>query len=524
MKNVTFRNKMTIQKLCYRLLVLVFFFSKCTVLLSLSLNSHCRCPKVQYLSNYDTTMSISRRFLSRKTKLYSYNWDNVESLDIQCNPKVTQTSNDNFGDNTDNNNSILAEESLTRRKVMVAAMAGLNAETAWKTAVSMASADASLLQSNNDILPPDTIQKLQTGRAVIVPNWLSIEEVRALRKDAQNCFQTGRFTNFILSRNPKKADKAANDRWIMPSFAAVRTTNGANLGPFADPELGDFSTRALFKAKMAQVKAYLAQELYNRPTLVDDGLEQSHEIEYLRYGQGAFLQRHTDEHHVELKRPNGSRLPKKANASRRSITWMVYLNENWDTQQNGGQLRLHERAFPAANPVGSNGNDLQVGWLKSTQITGKDENGSTIRELQEQPVFLDPFQPGPENENCILYTTEGENLQRRNLSSKPFANIALYLGGGDAMARKLMVENALDASRLHLIDAPKSLVSSILVKGSSDRDDYKGEDGGEKIKEVSPKAGTLVVFDSVSLPHEVLVTNKERFGIQGWFHEKLGYS
>ena len=54
----------------------------------------------------------------------------------------------------------------------------------------------------------------------------------------------------------------------------------------------------------------------------------------------------------------------------------------------------------------------------------------------------------------------------------------------------------------------------------ADRGDA-GEDGGERMRDIVPKAGTLVMFDSVSLPHEVLQTNRERFAIQGWFHEKL---
>ena len=39
-------------------------------------------------------------------------------------------------------------------------------------------------------------------------------------------------------------------------------------------------------------------------------------------------------------------------------------------------------------------------------------------------------------------------------------------------------------------------------------------------RDVLPAAGTLVLFDSVTLPHEVLATkSRERFAISGWFHE-----
>ena len=39
-------------------------------------------------------------------------------------------------------------------------------------------------------------------------------------------------------------------------------------------------------------------------------------------------------------------------------------------------------------------------------------------------------------------------------------------------------------------------------------------------RDVLPTAGTLVLFDSVTLPHEVRPTNhRERFAASGWFHE-----
>ena len=40
-------------------------------------------------------------------------------------------------------------------------------------------------------------------------------------------------------------------------------------------------------------------------------------------------------------------------------------------------------------------------------------------------------------------------------------------------------------------------------------------------QEISPAAGTLVLFDSVGVPHEVMPTiDRERFACSGWFHDK----
>ena len=72
--------------------------------------------------------------------------------------------------------------------------------------------------------------------------------------------------------------------------------------------------------------------------------------------------------------------------------------------------------------------------------------------------------------------------------------------------------------RFHLIDAPKSAASAYLPPVGE-----AGEDGGERVRDIVPRGGTLVLFDSVSLPHEVLATNRLRYGLQGWFHEKLYY-
>ena len=49
-----------------------------------------------------------------------------------------------------------------------------------------------------------------------------------------------------------------------------------------------------------------------------------------------------------------------------------------------------------------------------------------------------------------------------------------------------------------------------------------GEDGGERVLDVSPEGGSLVLFDSVSVPHEVLATRgRVRIAASGWFHETV---
>jgi SM-20-related protein len=45
------------------------------------------------------------------------------------------------------------------------------------------------------------------------------------------------------------------------------------------------------------------------------------------------------------------------------------------------------------------------------------------------------------------------------------------------------------------------------------------EDGSEKILDILPKGGRLVVFLSGEIPHEVLPTKKERISITGWLRD-----
>jgi hypothetical protein len=300
----------------------------------------------------------------------------------------------------------------------------------------------------------------------------------------------------------------------MPSFYPSKGTDG----PWVDANIGNSDARARFKKRMGALKAELSRELHDRVTLLEDGA-QTHEMSYTRYGPGAFLPRHTDEHHTELKKaPAGasSASPsspgsagRKAPATRRSVTWLVYLNEQWDAERDGGELRVHERAAPSESRVGARGKDLQIGWLRATPTQG------------EQPVFLDAARRAPEGGSpeatCMLYACAADG-STRDLSAKPFAaSPTLYLSGGDFFAKKLLVDRPADAERFHLIDSPKSPASAFLPPVAD-----TGEDGGERVRDFAPEAGTLILFDSVSIPHEVLATKgRERFACSGWFHEQL---
>ena len=54
-----------------------------------------------------------------------------------------------------------------------------------------------------------------------------------------------------------------------------------------------------------------------------------------------------------------------------------------------------------------------------------------------------------------------------------------------------------------------------------DRDRPPNDGGGWTILDVTPAAGTLVLFDSVTLPHLVMevMRLRQRIAATGWFHE-----
>ena len=83
-----------------------------------------------------------------------------------------------------------------------------------------------------------------------------------------------------------------------------------------------------------------------RESLIPEGTRK-HEMTYNLYNPGAQLGRHLDEHHEETKGVKGWMLP-----TRRSVTWLVYLNDGW-TAEEGGTLRCYPRQRPSKAPVGA---------------------------------------------------------------------------------------------------------------------------------------------------------------------------
>jgi len=205
-----------------------------------------------------------------------------------------------------------------------------------------------------------------------------------------------------------------------------------------------------------------------------------------------------DERHEETKGPRGWMLP-----SRRSVSWLIYLS---DADIQGGELRSFVKKNFNSNEqeVGSHSGNLQVGWLD-------------VDEYSTVPAYMNSWYrpPGIGSKNvepfCILYTIIDGKEQ---YISKPWIN-------------------SMDASFADFITAQKQLsqdlgffTSTSFSRGFKLLEDRQVWDAGlappgSVVEDVAPKRGSLVMFDSATVPHEVLTVKVGvRPALAGWFHEQ----
>jgi Rps23 Pro-64 3,4-dihydroxylase Tpa1-like proline 4-hydroxylase len=359
-------------------------------------------------------------------------------------------------------------------------------------------------------LPDSVVETINRGDIAQVENFLSQSEVSKLRADAQLLFRDGHFITDSLANYGKNAgakDKAQfdirRDRSVCPAYIPSK----AQLGPFVNEQLGNSDTRRRLTETIASVRQDLSKGL-DRPGMaaLPDGMY-NHELSYTRFGAGAFLKRHVDEHHEELKGVRGW-----STATRRSLSWLIYLNESdWDAQKDGGCLRTYPRIARNVDKVGAHNGDLQIGWLSPT-----------AQDPMERPVFLDGRRQG-EPGNCALYyiqsdNDEGGRIRVPKYLTKDFkADPYLFLSTGDWVVQHVLIQDRMFGERFHYLEPPKSQLTNFM---DANLKTNTAATVGEGVLDIPPTGGTLVVFDSVSLPHEVLATSeRERWAISGWFHE-----
>ena len=357
------------------------------------------------------------------------------------------------------------------------------------------------------ILLPRHFSTLTRGGVVEVPNFLSSGQTNALRRDIKQLRDLGEFEASGL-RNNSEQDGPIEAYGESDRLVRIITHD---LG-------GDIMARTEFDDILESLRAELSSSL----GLTLSCAEQYYSI----YGPGSYLACHMDERHEDTKGDRGWE-----SRSRRSVSWLVYLSEeDWEIPGgagSGGNFRGYVRSeCQTAARCGSHEGDLQVGWL--------------ARAEGDEPVFLDSWvqsKATPEVDSSV----KGGDVLWRPLSQLYCTS---FTGNRDAVSPAFSSDSeswpvpadgvgftanelqAAFAAQLHVpLRGLFSATDSVFHRDDLDlEEDGKQPDdpwGSQRVVDVSPSGGKLVLFDSVAVPHEVLpVASGERFAVAGWFHER----
>jgi len=372
-------------------------------------------------------------------------------------------------------------------------------------------------RANTDpLISQEDVAKISNGGVAVISNFVPPDLVERMRKDASELKKQGQFRPDGLTNNALGGSRQQGF-----TKSADRQTFRGNDQSWYNSKLGDYQTRLEFDSLLATVRTQLATEL-NRPTLLGSAASgekreqineqsQRHEITYNWYEPAAKLGRHLDEHHEETKGPKGWRYP-----SRRSVTWLVYLNDEWAVEE-GGALRCHPRSSHdntvvdsvVGGPIGSHEGNLQVGWIDD-----------------HTPVYLDAFR---DSGQTALYSCKNKDNQKRVYWSKRDFDVPAQPIDFEIFLPKNIrprFEQISTARKDPRFAADKvntnnnnAAEDQKLVASTTTTNDINLHKDNEL--KVIPTGGTLVLFDSVTLPHSVLeVTGKrQRIAATGWFHE-----
>lgn len=363
----------------------------------------------------------------------------------------------------DSNGSILSFKSIWQQRIQrVFSSLGL-----LVIAASSAQSTEEMVISSENI--SDMKRLIQTGHAYYLPGFISPEDVKRLRIETDSQIKKGLFKPSGLSNRTVKENKFnSKDRQIAPLVLDA-------------PGVSDILIDIRRKLKGLR---YLLSDKLERQSMRDGDL--AHET-YLSLGKvGTLLPRHVDERHEETK----GRLGWLSN-SRRSISWLIYLStpDNWSSS-NGGALQTYPQdirvQLDSSNQCGSHQGNLQIGWLRSTDHV--------------QPVYLNCWILENGDYKSALYVLQD------NKTVYITRNFDIKKAEGDY--KEYFVPEKLGNSQFYKIEEYEKWQLDLPPTGSTNVD-------------FLPVAGSLILFDSVSLPHQVQeVREGTRVALAGWFHER----
>jgi hypothetical protein len=360
--------------------------------------------------------------------------------------------------------------------------------------------DSSNIHNTNLGLDVDRLrQTIASGRVYQQQYFLSPSQIDESLQEIRDLEESGAFERSGLSNTVKGQRQNQNFGNTDRRTCEVPWWKDAVTG-----EYDKISVNTTVALQLQQLRTVLANVL-DRPTLTDNTL--AHECYYSTASTGSFLPRHMDERHEELKGARGWLLP-----SRRSLSWLVYLSDpGWDLADNGGALRSFPQKTTVSNQSGSqHDGNLQVGWLIRLP------NGSS------QPVYMDSWYQPPQardfEPHCVLYCVNVDKKDRVLLTNPWLTDALQGMSVGEFVGNWVSRDAVAASPSLFLRTEDARQFTLLEDRAAWD----EGKDPrGSVVEDISPMRGSLVIFDSVSVPHQVEeILKGRRVAMAGWFHEQ----
>lgn len=390
------------------------------------------------------------------------------------------------------------------------------------------------------------VETIRSGRVYQHEDFLSEEQVLELLDEIDDLESSGRFETKGLSNSAYGTNQKfsrRSDRSICPvPWFGKEILEYKSTGHFAK----DFPNTVAGKIRQMQ---HEVSDVLNRPTIILGAAQDIHHEGYFSLSKvGSFLPRHMDERHEEMKGAQGWLLP-----SRRSLSWLIYLStpRDWDIVKNGGclrtfpQKRQQQRSYETIEST--NEGDLQVGWLNDEQsdklfavymdafyapsLSSESSSSTVSVPVSENRIVNVPTEP-----HCILYTvinadvaynttgSDTKGVQRQYLT-RPWLTESLQGIAVPDFLKACAEQDGKDQQRVLFTSQSIARQFSLI----EDRRRWSDDDGnnndsipaGSVAEDIAPIRGSLVIFDSVQLPHEVLeMKSGIRMALAGWWHEK----
>ena len=365
---------------------------------------------------------------------------------------------------------------------------------------------------------------IRGGGLCVKEHWVGRRLRRALRADILRLAAEGSFRPSGLTPRLAGAGASTDDELFGESDRRVCVLSDDDVG-------GDSIARRAIVEDLERV----CEQLRADAGLGREGLALG-EMYYSLSGAGtASLPLHLDEHH-----PATKHAPPSDASHWRSVSFLLYLSDA--STLGGGAFRAFHRAdVNSLCRCGAHSGNLQVGWLESEE-GGGGGGGSSL------PVFLDAWVPpawmderNPERSAVVRWEAEmavgdGPDAAEERFYEACQPRSQLYTAPDDGSHPSPLADMPIDHDDPDFAGASLDTCDFVERLRARLREPYRRGFGGLttspedderddarrrwSVVDVEAVGGTLLLFDSVCVPHLVLpVTAGQRLALGGWFHE-----